>query len=90
MNKRKIENELQKALAIEFIKQYCIENNLSLEKLKKQRFELSYNECGFFQPSGVKPNGLLNDMETLPIPTLIIKHEDNQLLIEETEYTEKY
>lgn len=89
-NQRKLEKEFQKALAIEYVKDYCIKNNLSLEKLQMQRFALSYNECGFAQPSTVTPNGLMNDRETMPKVTLIIKHEDGQLKIEETQYTKEF
>lgn len=86
-NQRKIEKELQKALAIEYAKNYCMEHNLSLQKLQAQRFILSGNECAFAQPSDVKPNGLINDGDTMPKVTLIIKMENEQLNIEETEYT---
>ena len=60
-NQRKMEKELQKALAIAYVTPFCLENNLSLEKLQLQRCILSCNECAFAQPSGVKPNGLVND-----------------------------
>lgn len=86
-NQRKIEKDFQKALAIEYAKDYCKENNLSIEKLQTQRFILSGNECAFAQPSDVKPNGLTNDGDTMPKVTLIIKFENQQLKIEETEYT---
>lgn len=86
-NQRKIEKEFQKALAIEYVKNYCIEHNLSLSKLQTQRFVLSGNECAFAQRSDEKPNGLINDGDTMPKVTLVIKFEDNQLRIEETEYT---
>lgn len=86
-NQRKIEKELQKALAIEYAKNYSMEHNLSLQKLQTQRFILSGNECAFAQPSDVKPNGLINDGDTMPKVTLIIKMENEQLNIEETEYT---
>lgn len=90
IDKWKIEKKLQRALAIDFVSEYCNNNNLSIEKLKKQRFELSYEECGFFQPSDVKPEGLTNDIDTMPILTLVIKLEDEQLLIIETPDTKKY
>lgn len=89
-NQRKIENELQKALAVAYVTSFCIENHLSLEKLQSQRFVLSSNECAFAQPSNVKTNGLINDAETMPKVTLIIRHEDGQLKIEETEYTKEF
>lgn len=84
---RKIEKELQKALAIEYVKNFCIEHNLSISKLQTQRFVLSGNECAFAQPSDVKPNGLINDGDTMPKVTLVIRFENEQLKIEETEYT---
>lgn len=90
MNKKEIKNKLQKALTIEYIRDYCKENKISIKKLEKEIFWLSYNCCGFFHPSDIKPNGLLNDMETLPKTTLIIKHENERLFIEQTEYTKEY
>ena len=62
----KMEEELEKALAVEYAKKYCIEHGLSIKKLQMQRFALSANECCFAQPSGVKPKGLTNDKETMP------------------------
>jgi len=90
IDKWKMEEELQKALAIEFVSDYCRENNLSINKLEKQRFSLSYNECGFLQPSGVKPNGLIKDQETMSKATLIIRKSGDELIIEETPYTREY
>lgn len=90
MNQRKMEKELQKKLAIAYVQSYCIENNLSVEKLQEQRFILSCNECAFAQPSDVKPNGLINDGNTMPKVTLIIKLEDGKLEIIETEYTKEF
>lgn len=40
----KLEEELERALAIEYVKDYCREHNLSLQKLQTQRFALSANE----------------------------------------------
>lgn len=90
INQRRMEKELQKALAIAYVTPFCLENNLSLEKLQSQRFILSCNECAFAQPSDVKPNGLVNDAETMPKVTLIVRCEDGQLKIEETEYTMEF
>ena len=90
INQRKMEKELQKALAIAYVTPFCLENNLSLENLQSHRFILSCNECAFAQPSGVKPNGLANDAETMPKVTLIIKFEDGKLEIKETEYTKEF
>jgi len=88
--KRKTEKELQKALAFEVAKDYCITNGLSLDKLNKQRFEIIYSSAVFAQPSDVIPNGLLNDFETRPKPTLIIENDDAGLVIKQTEYTREY
>ena len=45
----------------------------------------------FAQPTGVKPDGLCNDISTRPYPTLILRLDDKgELRIEQTEYTQKY
>lgn len=90
MNKMKLERELQKALAIEFVSNYCGENNISIDKLKYEEFYLIDNECLFAHPSDIKPDGLRNDMETMPKVTLLVKHEEGLLSIEQTEYTQKF
>lgn len=90
IDKREIENKLQKALVIEFLRDYCNKNKISIDKLSNEIFSLSYNECAFFHPSDIEPNGLLNDMETLPKPTLAIRYEDGKFFIEQTEYTKQY
>ncbi len=84
------EKNLQRLLALAYVKDYCIQKGFSLEKLKAQRFGLSYSECGFFQPSDVIPLGLTNDQDTMPKATLIIKNENGKLIICETEYTKEY
>lgn len=90
INQKKMERELQKALAIAYLINFCKENNLSLEKLQSQSFVLSGNECAFAQPSSTKQNGLSNDGDTMPMVTLIIKYEDEKLVIEETKYTKEF
>jgi len=88
--KQKSEQALQKALALQVAKGHCEQNNLSIDKLKEQLFYLVYSSAIFAQPSNVTPNGLLNDLETQPKPTLIIELADNCLKVLETEYTAKY
>jgi hypothetical protein len=88
--KQKAEQGLQEALAFEIAKNYCIDNGLSIDKLRKQRFNLIYSSAVFAQPSEAIPNGLLNDLDTQPKPTLIIKNERGGLTIEQTEYTREY
>ena len=87
-----MELEFQKALALEFVKEYCKEKNYSVEKLSDLDFILADNECGFFHPSDCPTKGLINDMETLPYLILSIRfsYEDRMLEIRETQYTKKY
>ena len=81
---------LRKAMAVELAREYCKKHGYALDKLQSQRYlELPSCVC-FAQPSGVKPNGLMNDRETMPFPTLVIKLVDGQLAFETTEHTDKY
>ena len=84
------ERELQKALALEFVRGYCEEKGYSLKKLSCQNFEMMYEECAFFHKSNVQQFGLKNDMDTLPQIVLAIKLVNGDLIIEETQYTKKY
>ncbi len=86
----KAAKELTKAMAVAIATQYCRENGLSVEKLQKQRFECFENIAWFSQPSGIKPNGLLNDMQTMPFPTLVLKSQDGKLVVEQTEHTRRF
>ena len=61
ISQRKIEREFQKALAIEYVKEYFNENKLSIEKLQKQRFTLVCNECAFAQPDNITTDELIID-----------------------------
>lgn len=81
---------LQKALAMEYAIDYCKHNGLASQKLLKQRVDVVSNHAIFFQPSDVKPDGLRNDLATLPFPTLIITFDGEKLSVETTEHTEKY
>lgn len=82
---------LQRAMAEVVVAGYCKEHGLSLDKLKTQRFETIADMMMFAQPTGVQPDGLRNDIETRPYPTLIIKLDSaGHLLIEETPHTAKY
>ena len=82
---------LQRAMAEAVVAGYCKEHNLSTEKLKAQRFETIADMMIFAQPTGVQPDGLRNDIDTRPYPTLIIRLDgDGHLVIEETQHTAKY
>lgn len=84
------ERMFQKAMAIASAKDYCRENGISWELLQKQRFDLLGMTAVFSQPSPSQPQGLVNDMETQPKPTLIIRYLDGDLVFEQTEYTRQY
>ena len=87
---QKEQEKLQRAVALEIVKQYCVDNKLSWDKLQNQQFYWICGEAFFAQPSSIEPKGLLNDKETMPMPTLIIKMIGERLMIEQTEYTHKY
>lgn len=84
------EKALKKAIALEAVSHYCRTNGLSVEKLMRQRFEWLGDMAVFAQPSGVKPNGLMNDLETQPLPTLILCEKGGKMEIRETEHTKKF
>nr|MDD6335967.1 hypothetical protein [bacterium] len=86
---KRAEKELVRAMAFDVAARYCRENGLSVEKLRQQRFAFFENTAWFSQPSDVVPDGLLNDIQTIPHPTLIIKLADDKLMVEQTEYTAK-
>ena len=82
---------LQRAMAETVAAGYCREHGLSLDKLKTQRFEAIADMMVFAQPTGVKPDGLKNDLDTRPVPTLVIRlDEKGNLMVEGTPHTLKY
>lgn len=90
MTGRKEDAELQRMLAFNFAEDYCRKNNLSVDKLKTQRFSLIYGKAFFSQPSSVEADGLRNDVDTMPKTTLIIEADGDNLKVAQTEYTKKY
>ena len=87
---RKDEVEAVRAMALTIAKQYCENNNLSYDRLLKQEFALIYDTAIFAQPSGVKPDGLKNDLKTQAKPTLILNNVNGNIIIKETELTRKF
>lgn len=82
--------DLRKEMALQLASEFCGSHGYSSKRLQAQRYcELPGCVC-FAQPSGVKPNGLMNDKETMPLPTLIIKLVDGKLVFETTEHSDKY
>lgn len=84
------ERSLQRAMAIECAKNYCQEQGLLWDRLKEQRFDLLGGIAVFSQPSDVESNGLVNDRDTMPKPTLVIRFENGQLVFEQTEHTREF
>lgn len=78
-----------KEIYFEKLKEYCLNNGLSLEKLDKQERYLI--DGSFMTANPIKiPNsdGLKTDLATQPRPTLIYDVETGA--ISETEYTDLY
>ena len=63
---------------------------MTWERLATQRFDLLGAVAVFSQPSAVKAEGLTNDQETMPKPTLVIRFQDGHLVFEQTEHTREY
>ena len=81
---------LIRALVLEQVKVYCEKHQLSFLALEEQRFDVILDSAIFSQPSDVKPDGLANDMDTMPFPTLIIQLDGEIIRINQTEHTQKY
>ncbi len=90
MRKRRLIN-LDKAK--EFLKNYCEGKQIDFEKAKRQiraNSTMGVILC-VSNPDAPEPDGLANDIETLMLPTLWIKEDENgNLYAVETEYTRKY
>ena len=86
----KSKDSIQRALALAYAKPFCKEKGFSFEKLEKQRFIAMQESVIFAAPSNVKPDGLRNDIETQPIPTLLVKLKDGKIVCEATEHAEKH
>lgn len=90
MKKRKI---ISFERAEQFLKIYCDENGVSYDIAVKQLCCTGTNGAALCvsNPDAPEPDGLANDIETLMLPTLWIKEDENgNLYAVETEYTKKY
>lgn len=82
---------LLRAMALQCAEPYCEKYGLSVEKLKSQEFAVILGTIYFAQPTGIEPDGLRNDLETVPYPTLIMRlDEDGNIRFQETAYTRQY
>lgn len=76
-----------------FLKAFCDEKKLSYDIAVKQLFGTGSQGAVLCvsNPDAPEPDGLANDIETLMLPTLWIKEDENgELYAEETEYTKKF
>ena len=82
--------KMQKSQAMMLAEKYCRESGISYDKLKNQRFECLGNFGCFLQSSGIKTQGLKNDMATMPKITLILEMKDGKVSFKQTEHTSVY
>ena len=71
-------------------RRYCNENGLSVDALDKQILSIGDGEGVFSQMKDVFANCLVDDMNTLPDVTLIVKKVNGNYVVKETEYTRRY
>ena len=86
-------NWIEIGLARDFLKTFCADKKISYEKARKQIHGLGDDGVILCvsNPDAPEPDGLANDIETLMLPTLWIKEDENgNLYAVETEYTRKY
>lgn len=81
---------IEKVIALHALDSYCQRNDLSMDKLSNQIYDIYGDVAIFSAPSRIVPDGLRNDMQTLPIPVLIVEYRDNELCVKETEHTREY
>ncbi|MDR3344800.1 MAG: hypothetical protein LBT21_04325 [Oscillospiraceae bacterium] len=72
--------------------EYCRNHGLSEDKLRHQRVSWSKEGAVFGDPSSntVKPEGLTNDLDTLPAATLLVEITPKGIVFEETPHTRTY
>ena len=79
--------------AKEFLRKYCELKAIDYEKARMQIHGIGDDGVILCvsNPDAPEPDGLANDIETLMLPTLWIKEDENgNLYAVETEYTKKY
>lgn len=83
---------LERVKALEYAEKYCEQNGLSMNELKKQEFQRIGDMMIFAQPSDVEPDGLRNDIATQPLPTLVVRLDENGKMVkcEPTVHTKRF
>ena len=68
-------------------REYCINNQLDIDLLEQQRIFVIDQKIIWAQPSSRKSEGLKNDLETQPSPTLIVEKVGDTFQVRETSHT---
>lgn len=74
-------------VATEKATDYCQQNGLSVDKLRTQLISIINDSLYFWQENEAVPNGLKNDLDTMPYHTLIVK---NDYSVHSTPYSTTY
>ena len=68
-------------------REYCIHHGLNIRSLEKQLIYVINGKTIFAQPSQCRANGLREDLDTQPKPTLIVEKSSRGYIVHTTEYT---
>lgn len=68
-------------------REYCIQHGLNIRSLEKQLIYVINGKTIFAQPSQCRANGLREDLDTQPKPTLIVEKSSRGYIVHTTEYT---
>lgn len=82
MSKKLRPVEFDMSAAVQAIEAYCVRNGLVADKI--DRFQRVWDIVAALKESGVKSNGLCNDMETMPY---VVLYYDIYGAVHETEHT---
>lgn len=74
--------EFDMSAAAQALRTYCVRNGLEASKI--DRFQRLWDVVAALKENGVKPNGLCNDMETMPY---VVLYYDIYGTVHETEHT---
>lgn len=76
--------EFDMEAVIQAMKEYCNQNGYDVDLI--DRYERAWSIVGALKSKGIEPDGLCNDMETMPYCVL---YYDANGVIHETEHTER-
>ena len=77
---------------LDFLRPFCEKNGVPISRAEEQLCAIGIDIAIFCvpNPEAPKPDGLLNDAETLMLPTLYVRISGGKMEVETTEHTEKY